>query len=42
MKDMLGSTHLPLQIPIGSEDKFKGVVDLSISKVLFGTKKIWE
>ena len=25
---MLGSHALPLQIPIGSEDNFKGVVDL--------------
>ena len=28
VKEMLGSTALPLQIPIGSEDNFKGVVDL--------------
>jgi elongation factor G len=28
VKDMLGSHALPLQIPIGSEDNFKGVVDL--------------
>ena len=28
VKDMLGSHALPLQIPIGSEDAFKGVVDL--------------
>jgi elongation factor G len=28
VKDMLGSHALPLQIPIGSEDKFRGVVDL--------------
>ncbi len=28
VKEMLGSTALPLQIPIGAEDNFKGVVDL--------------
>ena len=28
VKEMLGSHALPLQIPIGSEDEFKGVVDL--------------
>ncbi|HEX7365946.1 MAG TPA: elongation factor G [Pelobium sp.] len=28
VKDMLGSNAIPLQIPIGSEDGFKGVVDL--------------
>jgi elongation factor G len=28
VKDMLGSHALPLQIPIGAEDHFKGVVDL--------------
>lgn len=28
VKDMLGSNAVPLQIPIGAEDAFKGVVDL--------------
>lgn len=28
VKDMLGSNAVPLQLPIGSEDNFKGVVDL--------------
>tara|TARA_B100000963_G_scaffold40414_1_gene30064 strand:- start:13895 stop:16006 length:2112 start_codon:yes stop_codon:yes gene_type:complete len=28
VKDMLGSHALPLQIPIGNEDNFRGVVDL--------------
>ncbi len=28
VKDMLGSNAIPLQIPIGAEDGFKGVVDL--------------
>ncbi|NQX93051.1 MAG: elongation factor G, partial [Flavobacteriales bacterium] len=28
VKDMLGSHALPLQVPIGAEDDFKGVVDL--------------
>lgn len=28
VKDMLGSKAIPLQLPIGAEDSFKGVVDL--------------
>ncbi|MFN8353589.1 MAG: elongation factor G [Spirosomataceae bacterium] len=28
VKDMLGSYAVPLQLPIGAEDKFRGVVDL--------------
>jgi len=28
VKDVLGSTAVPLQLPIGAEDNFKGVVDL--------------
>jgi len=28
VKEMLGSTAIPLQLPIGAEDQFKGVVDL--------------
>ncbi|WCL82825.1 elongation factor G [Saprospira sp. CCB-QB6] len=28
MRDMLGANAIPLQVPIGSEDDFKGVVDL--------------
>ncbi|MBI1305422.1 MAG: elongation factor G [Bacteroidetes bacterium] len=28
VKEMLGSNAVPLQLPIGAEDKFKGVVDL--------------
>src|ERR1700747_1287644 len=28
VKEMLGSTAIPLQLPIGAEDNFKGVVDL--------------
>ncbi len=28
VKEMLGSTAVPLQLPIGSEENFKGVVDL--------------
>mgnify|MGYP000864381201 FL=1 len=28
VKDMLGSNSLPLQLPIGAEDDFKGVIDL--------------
>ena len=42
VKEMLGSHALPLQINIGAEDDFKGVVDLSTLKELLGMKKIWE
>ena len=28
LKTMLGSNAVPLQLPIGAEDKFRGVVDL--------------
>ena len=39
---MLGIHALPLQINIGAEDDFQGVVDLINFKVLFGMKKIRE
>jgi len=35
MKDMLGSNPCPVQIPIGSEENFKGVVDLIKMKAVF-------
>jgi elongation factor G len=28
VKEMLGSNAVPLQLPIGAEDNFQGVVDL--------------
>lgn len=34
MKAKLGSNAIPLQVPIGSEDKFKGVVDLVTGKAI--------
>ncbi len=34
VKEMLGSNSLPLQLPIGSEDNFKGVVDLITFKAI--------
>jgi elongation factor G len=34
VKDRLGAKAVPLQIPIGSEDEFKGVVDLISGKAL--------
>lgn len=37
VKDMLGSTAIPLQIPIGNEETFKGVVDLIANKAI-----IWD
>lgn len=37
VKEMLGSTAIPLQVPIGSEEHFKGVVDLITNKAI-----IWD
>ena len=37
VKDMLGSTAVPLQVPIGAEEHFKGVVDLITNKAI-----IWD
>jgi elongation factor G len=34
MKDMLGANAVPLQVPIGSEDNFKGVVDLITNQAI--------
>ena len=34
MKDKLGANPLPLQIPIGAEDEFRGIVDLIEEKAL--------
>ncbi|MGR3810809.1 elongation factor G [Jiulongibacter sp. NS-SX5] len=34
VKEMLGSNAVPLQLPIGSEDTFKGVVDLVYNKAI--------
>lgn len=34
IKDRLGATPVPLQIPIGQEDLFKGVIDLISNKAL--------
>lgn len=35
VKDVLGATPCPIQIPIGAEEKFKGVVDLVKMKAIF-------
>ena len=35
IREMLGSKPCPVQIPIGSEEKFKGVVDLIKMKAIF-------
>ncbi len=37
VKEMLGSTAVPLQVPIGNEEHFKGVVDLITNKAI-----IWD
>lgn len=34
VKEMLGTKAVPLQLPIGAEDKFKGVVDLVENKAI--------
>ncbi|MBF0625014.1 MAG: elongation factor G [Magnetococcales bacterium] len=34
MKDRLGAKPLPIQLPVGSEEKFKGIVDLVTRKAL--------
>jgi elongation factor G len=34
VKEMLGSVAIPLQVPIGAEDSFKGVVDLITNKAI--------
>jgi elongation factor G len=35
IKEKLGANPVPLQIPVGAEDTFKGVVDLIINKAIF-------
>ena len=35
VKEVLGATPLPIQIPIGAEESFKGVVDLVRMKAIF-------
>ncbi|MDH8702007.1 elongation factor G [Dysgonomonadaceae bacterium PH5-43] len=35
VKDVLGANPCPIQIPIGAEEKFRGVVDLVTMKALF-------
>src|SRR5207253_11252320 len=37
VKDMLGAKSVPLQLPIGAEDHFKGIVDLITMKAI-----IWD
>ena len=39
IKEMLGANPVPLQVPIGAEDDFRGVVDLVQIKHSFGTKR---
>ena len=39
VKEMLGSHALPLQIPIGAEDEFKGIVDLINFKGIIWNEK---
>ncbi|MEA1933257.1 MAG: elongation factor G [Thermodesulfobacteriota bacterium] len=39
MVDRLGANPLPVQIPVGSEDQFQGVIDLILEKMLVFDKK---
>jgi len=38
IKERLGSNPIPLQIPIGAEEKFKGVIDLIEFKSIIWTE----
>jgi translation elongation factor EF-G len=40
MKDRLGANPVPMQLAIGAEEEFKGVIDLVKMKKLFGAKLI--
>ena len=40
LKDRLGANAVPMQMTIGAEDEFKGVVDLVKMKAISGMKKI--
>ena len=35
IKDRLGATPVPIQLPIGAEDDFKGIIDLMRMKALY-------
>jgi elongation factor G len=39
VRDMLGGNPVPLQVPIGSEDEFKGVVDLITNEAIIWNEK---
>ena len=39
IKDKLGSNPLPLQIPIGKEENFRGVVDLVLNKAIIWSEQ---
>ncbi len=39
MEDRLGATPLPVQIPIGNEENFEGVIDLIAQKMLYFDEK---
>lgn len=41
MKDILGANPIVIQIPIGAEENFKGVIDLIKMKLLFGMMRQW-
>jgi elongation factor G len=42
VKDMLGSHAVPLQLHIGAEDGFKGVVDLINFRGIVWNEEIWD
>ena len=41
IKDRLGANPVPVQLNIGAEEDFKGVIDLVRMKPFTGMKKIW-
>ena len=41
VKDMLGGNPVPIQVPIGAEADFKGVVDLIDGKGSYGMSMTW-
>ena len=42
IKERLGANPVPVQLAIGAEDNFKGVVDLVKMKAIIGKKLTWE
>ena len=39
IRDRLGANAVPIQLPIGAEDAFEGVVDLVRMRAIYWTKR---